>query len=143
MNKFLLILSGFFLFFTPVVPLLLLIGGVIALDTLTGVMAAYKRDENITSRKLSRVIGKMVIYTFSILLIYGLDILVLTTWIETYMLITKIAAGLILFIEGFSIDENIQKLNKGKGVKYYTEKLLSLIKVAKNKYQETFNDRKD
>ena len=140
MNKFMSgLLASVFVFITPVIPLIYLVLSFILMDTFVGVLCAKHLGKPIKSRTLSRVISKITIYVFTLLLIFGLDVLVLSTWIETHMLVTKVGAGILCFIEGFSIDENIRKCNKDKGVGYYFGKVFEVVKKAKEKYNEIIN----
>lgn len=132
------LLSSIFVFLTPVLPLIILVGFFISADTLLGVYTAKKLKNKVTSRKLSRIIGKLIIYTGAILLVFGLDTQIFGMFIETDLLITKLGAGVLCFIEGFSIDENIRKINKDRGTVYYVQKMFDLIKTTKKKYNDTF-----
>ena len=132
------LLSSIFVFLTPVLPLIILVGFFISADTILGVYTAKKLKNKVTSRKLSRIIGKLIIYNGTILLVFGLDTQIFGMFIETDLLITKLGAGVLCFIEGFSIDENIRKINKDKGIVYYVQKMFDLIKTTKSKYNDTF-----
>ena len=133
------VLSVLGVFLSPVFPLILLVGFFIVCDTVFGMFTAYKLKKDITSRKLSRIIAKILIYTTSILLVYGLDKLVFAEFIESEMLITKLGAGTLCFIELFSIDENIRKINKDKGIMHYITKLFDTVKDVKNKFNSSLN----
>lgn len=137
------LLTSVFVFITPVIPLMYLVLAFIMMDTFSGVLSAKHLGKPIKSRTLSRVVSKITIYVFTLLLIFGLDVLVLSTWIETDMLVTKIGAGVLCFIEGFSIDENIRKCNGNKGVGYYFNKIFDLVKKAKTKYNDVINGKSD
>jgi len=142
MNKFMIgLFTSVFVFIAPVIPLIYLVLCFILMDTMVGVMSSYKLGIEIKSRKLSRVVSKLTIYSMTLLLIYGLDILVLSTWIETHMLVTKVGAGVLCFIEGFSIDENIRKCNNNKGVGFYFSKVFEVVKRVKEKYNEIINGK--
>lgn len=142
MNKFMSgLLASAFVFLAPVIPLIYLVLAFTLMDTVVGIVCAKHRGEPLKSRTLARVVSKLTIYIFTILLVYGLDILVLSTWIETHMLVTKIGAGVLCFVEAFSIDENIRKCNNDKGVGYYFNKVFDVVKKAKQKYNELINGK--
>lgn len=144
MNKFMSgLLSSLFVFVSPVIPLIYLVLTFILFDTIIGVVCSYHLGQRIKSRTLARIVSKITIYTMMMLLVYGLDVLVLSTWIETHMLVTKIGAGILCFIEAFSIDENIRKCNGDKGVGYYFNKVFDLVKKAKTKYNDVINGKSD
>jgi len=133
------LLTSLFIFVTPVIPLIWLVLFFVIGDTIIGMYASYKKGTSITSRKLARVITKISVYSIMILLVYGLDILILSTWIETHMLVTKIGTGIVCFIEGFSIDEKIRVINNDKGTIYYIGKVFDFVKGFKSKYNEIIN----
>ena len=93
--------------FAPIQPLLLTVGVLIAADTITGVIAAYKRGEEIRSSGFSRAIVKMFVY--QVVLISGF-------LMETYLLsdvgmpITKLIAGFIGMVEMKSLIENTESI---------------------------------
>lgn len=144
MSKFLSgLLTSLFVFVSPVIPLILLVLVFVVFDTIIGMMCSYKQGVKLKSRVLSRIVTKITIYVLMLLLVYGLDVMILSTWIETHMLVTKIGAGILCFIEAFSIDENVRKCNKDKGVGYYFNKIFDLVKKVKSKYNDTVNGKEE
>ena len=135
----LMILGGIFIYFTPVLPLLFLVSVFIFSDTLLGLYTAKKLQKEITSRKLARIITKLIIYTSAILLIFLLDTLVFGMFIDTPFIITKLGSGVLCFIEVFSMDENIRKINKDRGVIHYITKSFDFIKNIKDKFNSSVN----
>lgn len=81
-------------------------GILIMIDTTTGVWAAFKKGGTnaITSRKLGRVITKLVLY----------PICILVAWLMQYMVpeipFTKVTLGILATVEGKSIFENVSKI---------------------------------
>lgn len=81
-------------------------GLLIAFDTITGVWSAFKRGgkAEITSRKLGRVITKLVLY----------PICILVAWLMQYLVpeipFTKVTLGILATVEGKSIFENISRI---------------------------------
>ena len=92
-------------FVMPVAPLLYLCGGLIVLDTITGIRAARRRGEKPDSRKASRIIDKTIVYAASILACHGVELVLAVPVSMTYF-----AAGAIAFTELFSILENTRKV---------------------------------
>jgi len=135
------IIASLFVFITPVIPLIWLVLLFVISDTALGVWASYKENKQIESRKLARVISKITIYCAMIMMVYSLDVLVLYTWIDDKMLVTKIGAGVLCFVEGFSMDENIRRFNNDKGVIFYVERLFKVVKGVKVKYNELVNGK--
>jgi hypothetical protein len=141
MEKFLIGLIGSaFVFLAPTYPLILLVGIFIIVDTLFGVYTSWKLGVPILSRKLARLISKLVVYTTVILLVYLLDYNIISHF-TTLMLPTKLAAGALCFIEGFSIDEKIRKINDNKGTVFYLTKMFNFLKGLKNGYNDVINGK--
>ncbi len=90
----------------PVKALLLTIGFLIAVDFIFGLWRAKKCNEEITSRKMSNTVSKMILYNLAILSVYLLDKHI----IQTGLSLEKIAAGLIGIIEIKSVDESFSKI---------------------------------
>jgi hypothetical protein len=141
-EKFLIGLFGsLFLILAPTYPLILLVGLFIVADTIAGLYTSWRLKEPIVSRKLARLVSKLFIYTGAILLVFGLDTIILSYFIDG-LVITKIGAGVLCFIEGFSIDEKIRKINDNKGIVFYLKKLFAFVKGIKDGYNEIINDEK-
>lgn len=123
------------LFLLPVKPLILLVGLFIIADTIMGLTAAIINKQPLLSRKLARLVIKMILYTSVVLLVYGLDMLILSDILgldSSKFITTKIAAGSLCVIEAFSIDEKIRKINNDKGAKYYWNKIIKTFKSVKS-----------
>jgi len=101
-------------FFAPVAGIMIAIGAFIALDTLLGVMAAQKMGEKIESKKLSKVVWKMLMYQAVTLSFFIMDVFIvgdlLGTLIKTPYVLTKTVGVALIAIEFKSIDENIEKM---------------------------------
>ncbi len=111
---------------TPIKPLLLTVGFLIAVDFIFGIMRAYKLKEKITSRKASNTISKMVLYTLCVLSVFFLDKFVL----ETTLNLAKIVAGFISLVEIKSILETFEIMT---GIKIWDR----LVKIVKRGTSET------
>jgi hypothetical protein len=106
--------------FTPVLPTLLTVGFLIALDFIVGIYRAFKLGEEITSRKMGNTISKMLLYNITILSLWVFEKYILQDAIP----ITKIGAALISITELKSIDESVEKLT-GVGI---WKKLVRIVK---------------
>jgi len=97
-------------FFMPISGILILIGLSVILDTLTGVWKSQKLKTPITSRKLSAVISKILLYEVTVMLFYLIDYFILNDIILTFfsveLMTTKILALVLVSIEVISINEN-------------------------------------
>lgn len=60
-------------FFLPISGILFLIGFAIIVDTLTGIWKAKKLKIKITSRKLSAIISKLMLYEVAVIGFYLID----------------------------------------------------------------------
>ena len=118
-------------FLMPIVPLILTVGGAIFLDTITGVYRSYKAKEAITSRKLSVIVSKMLLYQLALILFFVIETYVLQDIIGAFtsipLILTKIVTTVLLFIELTSINENYKDIS---GVNVW-DKFKDLLKRAK------------
>ena len=108
------ILGSTVAFFAPVAGIMYTIGVFILLDTLLGIMAAQKMGEKIESKKLSKVVWKMLMYQAVTLSFFVMDVHIvgdlLGTLINTPYVLTKTVGVALIAIEFKSIDENIEKM---------------------------------
>lgn len=97
-------------FFLPITGILFLIGFAILVDTITGIWKAKKLKIPITSRKLSGIISKLMLYEVAVILFYLIDRFILNDIILTFfsvpLMLTKILALVLVSIETISISEN-------------------------------------
>lgn len=116
MKTFLLyLLTATCLFFSPIVGLLIAVGASIVLDTAFGIYRSVKVKgwKFVTSRRLSEIISKMLLYEMCIICLYVIDFFALSEffqkWFSVSFFATKVCAILLIFIEGVSIKENYEK----------------------------------
>ncbi len=97
-------------FFLPVAPLLIVCGLAIFADTVMGLIKAYKLKEKITSRKLSRLISKMLLYQLTIILFFFLEKILLHEFVEFFsgidLLLTKLVTTVLISVEILSFNES-------------------------------------
>ena len=97
-------------FFLPISGILFLIGFAIILDTLTGIWKAKKLKIAITSRKLSAIISKLMLYEVAVIGFYLIDYWILNDIILVFfsipLMLTKILSLVLVSIECISISEN-------------------------------------
>ena len=97
-------------FFLPISGILFLIGFAILVDTLTGIWKSKKLGLPITSRKLSAIISKLMLYEVAVIGFYLIDYYILNDIILTFfsvpLMLTKILALVLCSIEVISISEN-------------------------------------
>ena len=82
------------------------IGLLVAVDFIFGVYRAWKTKQEITSRKMSNTITKMLLYNLTVVSIWAIEKNITGPDIP----ITKIAAGMICLVEFKSIDEAFKLL---------------------------------
>jgi len=123
-------------FLMPISGLLFLVGFVIVLDTITGVWKSIKHKVPITSRGLSAIISKMLLYQVTVILFYMIDQFILNKIILQFfsveLLLTKVLALILVSIEVMSINEN-----------YKAVKGLDLWQAMKNLFARAKDIKKD
>jgi uncharacterized membrane protein len=110
-----------FSFFLPIKHFLIFTIFVVFADTVTGILAAKKRKEPITSKGLYRTTQKILTYFCGIMIFHGASI---TFGLPSQ--ITYSVSFLISFTELYSISENIKSIT---GVNLAT----TILKYFKNK----------
>ena len=97
-------------FFLPIVGILILIAASVILDTITGIWKAKKLKQPITSRRLSAIISKILLYEATVMLFYAIDKFLLNDIVLSFfsieLLTTKVLALTMVSIEVISINEN-------------------------------------
>jgi len=105
------ILALLWTFFMPISGLIMLVGFCICLDTITGLWKARKLKEKISSRKLSGIISKMMLYQITVILFFLIDKFILNdimlTFFSVPLMLTKIVSLILISIEVMSINENV------------------------------------
>ena len=103
-----------FSFFLPIVGILILIGAAVLLDTLSGIYKARKLKQPITSRKLSAIMSKILLYEATVILFYLIDYFLVNEIVYSFfsieMLVTKVLALTLVSIEVVSINENYRAI---------------------------------
>ena len=126
-------------FLMPISGLLFLVGFVIALDTVTGVWKSYKNKVKITSRGLSAIISKMLLYEVTVVLFYMIDTFILNNIILQFfsvdLLLTKVLALILVSIEVMSINENYKAV-KGLDLWQAMKNLFARAKEIKKEVNE-------
>lgn len=90
--------------------LVLIVVGAVALDTITGLVAAKHNGDQLSSTKMSRIVEKTVGYGAFTLVVWAVNQIVQTP--STVQSLTIAAAlGAVACIELLSILENVSKLN--------------------------------
>jgi hypothetical protein len=115
-SKLLTLISICFAFFLPISGILIMIGVLISIDTITGIWKANKLGEKITSRKLSSIISKLALYEITVIMFFLIDKFILNEIILQFFsvpfMLTKVVALVLASIEVMSINENY-KIVKG------------------------------
>lgn len=128
------ILPALLAFFLPIAGILIAVGGFIILDTIIGVWKAKKLKEKVTSKKLSKVIQKMLVYQLVVITFFLLDCFIVNDFILTFFSIqfalTKVIAIILISIEVFSIDESFGQAT-GLGLFGHLTKLIRKLKNLK------------
>lgn len=101
-------------FFMPICGILILIGFAVLMDTITGIWKAKKTKTKVTSRRLSAIISKILLYEATVMLFYAMDYFLLNDIVISFfsidLLTTKILALVLVSIEVISINENYKAI---------------------------------
>tara|TARA_R100000951_G_C2625515_1_gene175865 strand:- start:119 stop:598 length:480 start_codon:yes stop_codon:yes gene_type:complete len=128
-------------FFLPICGILILIGAAVIMDTVTGIWKAKKLKQKVTSRKLSALVSKILLYEATVMLFFLMDKFLLNDIVVSFfgieLLTTKILALVLCSIEIISINENFQIV---KGVDLFAA-LKNLFSRAKE-ITKSFKDIK-
>jgi phage-related holin len=108
----------------PVQAVMLTVGFLIFTDTVTGIMAAKKRGEKLSSSGFRRVVAKMLTYQLAVLSGFFVE-----TYIGVGFPVTKAVAGAIAISELSSMVENIQVVT---GTKLDLTSMPTLKKLLEN-----------
>jgi hypothetical protein len=126
-------------FLMPISGLLFLVGFVILLDTISGVWKSIKNKVPITSRGLSAIISKMLLYELTVILFYMIDFFILNNIILKFfsvpLLLTKVLALILISIELMSINENVIAV-KGFNIWQAMKNLFARAKDIKKEVDE-------
>lgn len=112
---FLYLFTSICIFLAPIQGLMIAVGFAIVLDTFFGIYRSVKVKgwKFITSRRLSEIISKMLLYQLCMICTYVIDFFLLSEILHHFFSIefmaTKIVAMLLIFIETVSIKENFEK----------------------------------
>jgi hypothetical protein len=111
-NQALKLLTICFSFFLPISGILGLLFTLILADTATGIWKAKHQKQEITSRKLSAIVSKLLLYELTVIMFYLIDFYILNDIILTFfsvpLMLTKVLALVLASIEIMSINENFK-----------------------------------
>ena len=97
-------------FFLPISGILGLLFALILSDTATGIWKAKHQKQEITSRKLSAIISKLLLYELCVILFFLIDYFILNDIILVFfsvpLMLTKVLALVLASIEIMSVSEN-------------------------------------
>ena len=130
-------------FFMPICGILILIFSAVLLDTITGIWKAKKTKQSVTSRKLSAIISKILLYEATVMLFYAMDKFLLNDIVISFfsieLLTTKVLALVLVSVEIISINENYKAV---KGIDLWAS-LKNLFARAKEVTSEFKNIKKN
>lgn len=99
-----------------------------ALDTITGFIAAPYRGQRRESAKLSKVVKKIITYCVAIIAIHTLEQLILPTYIAGTLQLGRMACTVFAGLEVYSILENLRDITGLKAFDYLTQLSFKKIK---------------
>lgn len=121
---------------SPIYSVMITVGILISMDLITGLWAAYKKSEIITSAALRRTVSKFVIYQIAVISAF----IVQKYMLADLMPASNIVAGVIGMVELKSVLENASKILGGDVFKLILEKLGS---QNDSKLKEIIESKKD
>lgn len=128
-------------FLMPIKGIIVVVGLSILVDTITGIIKSKKLDQPITSRRMSNIVSKMVLYQSAVILFFCIEKYILgdivSLFISTELIVTKLVAITLVSIELKSISENIKKIS---GISLW-DKFKEIVIRAKE-VNNDFNDFK-
>lgn len=104
-------------YFSPAFSMMIIIGVFVFSDFITGIMAAKKRGEEITSKKARPTVTKGLSYMIAILVAH-----IFQNHFLPQIEVMKIVSGLIAVIELKSMDENIRIITGKSLFKQFTNR---------------------
>jgi len=108
--------------FTPIKAVIIVTGVLVVADLITGVLAARKRGDKITSAGLGRTVTKTTVYLTAVCL----GFLVEKYMIDSILPISKLVSGIIGVVELKSLMENLNSIHGSDLFKSIIEKLGSV-----------------
>lgn len=126
-------------FLMPIKGIIIAVGLAILADTITGIIKARKTKEEITSRKLSNIVSKMVLYQSAVILFFIIEKFILADilmmFINIEFLATKLVALTLISIELKSVNENV-KATTGLSLWERFKTMLNRVKEVKQEVKD-------
>ena len=124
-------------FFSPIKPIILLVGLSTVLDTIAGIWRAKKLKEKVSSRKARKgLIPKLVSYIVAVLLVYTTDFFIINELVSNFISIdylsTKLIALALISVEVKSIDESFKAVKGCSFLQKITDIILKARDIRKN-----------
>ena len=134
-------------FLVAIKPLLLLVGIFIIIDTGFGLWKSKKLKVPISSRAFSAIVTKMFLYQGAIILLYAMEHFILGDIVAMFfsgvtLLLTKVAATVLIGIELGSINENFKKV-KGYSIWFKAKEFLTRAKIEADELMDAAQETKD
>jgi len=125
--------------FAPIFGIMATIATAVIVDTVIGIWKAKKLGERISSRKLSQIISKMLLYEGTIMLFFLIDKFmlgdILMKFFSIEFLLTKVVGLILVSVEVFSMDENYRAVRK-YGLWYAFKRLVGRAKDVKGELDD-------
>jgi hypothetical protein len=125
--------------FAPITGILATVALCIIFDTAIGIWKAKKLGERISSRKLSQVISKLLLYELTVMVFFLVDKFMLGDILQHFFsieyLLTKVVGLVLTSVEIFSMDENYRAVRK-YGLWFAFKKLVGRAKDVKEEMKD-------
>lgn len=97
-------------FLTPIIPMLIIMGVAIMLDTFSGLWRSKKLNVKLTSHKAWNLASKMLVYKGAVILMYCIEKFIISDlvgiFVDVNLFLTKLVCCVLLFVEIKSMNEN-------------------------------------
>ena len=126
-------------FFAPIYPAMIAVGILILIDTITGIIAAKRAGESITSKKMGMCITKSIVYQLLIISAHLCE-----TFLFAQIPFVKISLAFLAMTEFTSLAENFEKATGKNLLKYIKafmdDKFRGLIKSSTDSAKTDSNE---
>ena len=112
-NKIIYFIGFLLVYFAPIQEAMLTVGALIIIDFIFGIIAAYKTNERISSKRMGQTIIKMLVYQLLIVSSY-----LVGKTLVTILPMTEITLSFIGMVELFSIGESFNRITGLPFLKY-------------------------
>lgn len=123
----------------PIHPLIVLVFLAIGFDTVIGIWKSKRLGVKITSKALSAIVGKLLLYEGALILFWLVDLFIIGDFISIAtsipFVLTKLIAITLIWIEVRSVDESVTEVT---GISFFKKmkQMISRVKEIKSDVED-------